>query len=557
MKTILGWIASVLMHLKMMLIQRRQLRELQQVAAMPDEHQAQVLLRILQANQHTGYGKLNGFESIRTIDEYRRRIPIQTYEELRPFIERQIATGETAITSTPALLYAQTSGTTGKPKYVPILQETINSYRAAQGIFSQAMYRDVPDIFSGKILAIVSPAIEGHLDNGIPYGSMSGLVYQNMPALILSRYVLSPLIFELTDYDSKYLLIAAFALAEKRITCIATANPSTFLRIAGVVESRWDNLIECIEKGSLEPLALVCSQSQRQSLSALWKARPRRATQLRALRALRGSPTFADFWPDVRAAVTWTSGNCALLLTPLRKLLLPETAIVEMGYLSSEFRGTITIDCIRNLGLPTLQDHFFEFSEIALYDKGERQTLLLGELEQGKQYYIIVTALHGLYRYFINDIVEVTGRYQKTPTLRFVQKGKGVTNLSGEKVYESQVIEALQRSSKQLGVSTDFFIMLADPDDFSYTLYLECAQLTDPQAFEQSAHQTLCLLNLEYAAKTQSGRVRALRVKRLRTGTAEVCKAFYLNTGQREGQFKVVTLQYRADMKFNLEAHVY
>ena len=49
----------------------------------------------------------------------------------------------------------------------------------------------------------------------------------------------------------------------------------------------------------------------------------------------------------------------------------------------------------------------------------------------------------GLYRYFMNDIVRVTGKFHETPTIQFVQKGKGVTNITGEKLYESQVIQAV------------------------------------------------------------------------------------------------------------------
>ena len=51
----------------------------------------------------------------------------------------------------------------------------------------------------------------------------------------------------------------------------------------------------------------------------------------------------------------------------------------------------------------------------------------------------------------MNDIVRVTGRLHATPLLAFVQKGKGVTSLTGEKLYESQVLEAVRRAAEETG----------------------------------------------------------------------------------------------------------
>ncbi len=80
------------------------------------------------------------------------------------------------------IMYAQTSGTTGEPKYVPILKSTVKNYKYSQNIFAYAQYSTFPDIFFGKILAIVSPDIEGFLETGTPFGSMSGFIYKSMPS---------------------------------------------------------------------------------------------------------------------------------------------------------------------------------------------------------------------------------------------------------------------------------------------------------------------------------------------------------------------------------------
>jgi hypothetical protein len=68
------------------------------------------------------------------------------------------------------------------------------------------------------------------------------------------------------------------------------------------------------------------------------------------------------------------------------------------------------------------------------------------QLAVGRRYFVYVTNASGLYRYEMNDIVEVAGHYGNTPLIRFVQKGKGVVSFTGEKLYEVQVIAAVDKA---------------------------------------------------------------------------------------------------------------
>ena len=137
--------------------------------------------------------------------------------------------------------------------------------------------------------------------------------------------------------------------------------------------------------------------------------------------------------------MTWTGGSCGIALGSLSPLLPADTAIIEWGYSASEFRGTINIDAKHNTCLPTLTNTFFEFMERQKRETGGKDFLGLDELQEGHEYYVFITTIDGLYRYDINDIVRVNGRVFETPALEFVQKGKGVTNITGEKLTEAQV----------------------------------------------------------------------------------------------------------------------
>ena len=501
----------------------------------PQFSQEKLLKRILDKNRDTAFGKKYGFSGLKNYADFRQALPVQHYEDLRGLVEQQEAGQKSCLNAGQPVMYAQTSGTTGKPKYIPILPETIKQYRHSQHCVAYAIHSAMPKTYSGKVLAIVSPAVEGYLPSGTPYGSMSGLICRSMPDFVSVNYVVPANIFELADYELKYRLITLFALAEKNITLIATANPSTVLKIADILNTQWDALIGEIDTGNAYGL----------------RANPQRADVLKNLRIKKRSIIFADIWPNLQTVTTWTGGNCAVLIPGLKRQLSPTTRIVEMGYLSSEFRGSITVDVVRNKGIPTIHENFFEFVERDQWENKTAEFLTISSLQEGKQYYVIVTTQNGLYRYFINDIIEVDGWYNGTPTIRFVQKGKGVVNLTGEKLYESQVIEAVNRIKQKLNVDFSFFMMLGDPDMLHYTLYIAAEPFSGVALLEKYLGDQ----NIEFAAKRKSGRLRQTTVCFVSKATADAYKKHCLEQGQREGQFKFMKLQNSHDCSFDFEPY--
>jgi hypothetical protein len=242
----------------------------------------------------------------------------------------------------------------------------------------------------------------------------------------------------------------------------------------------------------------------------------------------------------------------------LRRELTPRTRIHELGYVSSEFRGTVTLGRRAGTGLPTLDTHFFEFVEREKWDSGEPEFLTLDGLRQGVDYYVIVTTPSGLYRYFINDLVRVTGRLHRAPLMKFAQKGKGVTNITGEKLYEAQVLAAVREVMSGAGNAARFVMALADEGACRYRLYVEPepGDTPDAAAFARAVDAKLCETNIEYHAKRESGRLGALTAAWLSPETGEAYKQSCVAQGQREGQFKTVAIAYAREFRFDLESRV-
>ena len=545
---------NFLIHLRMVLTGRLLWRPFLRQTQDPEAAQRQVLRSILQRHQATAFGREHRFAEIATPEEYAARVPIRTYEDLRPYIERQEEHKSPELVAEQPIMYARTSGTTGQAKYIPILPDTIVRYRRNQRIFSCCHHAAIPGLFSGKTLAFVSPAVEGRLPTGTPYGSMSGLIYQSMPRLLRRKYLVPPAVFECPDHELKYLLIATFALAERTITFIAGANPSTFLKIAGVIRTRSEEIVAAVESGTL-PGRREWDAKLHAAAQAQFHRNPRRAEELRALFRAQREVTFSELWPGLKAVSCWREGSCRVLLPALRRQLNENVAVVELGYLASECRGSIPVDSRRHLEVPTLHENYFEFIAREDWESGRHRVHSLAQLEVGRAYYVIVTTPDGLYRYFMNDVVVVDGCFNRTPTIKFLEKGAGATNITGEKLYESQVCEAVEAVQRARGWSAGFFLLVAEPERQCYRFYLE-----EPDGkldgFAAQLDAELAARNLEYQAKRESGRLRPIELKILRPGAGDAYKAHLVAQGQRESQFKFLRLQSRSKLAFDFETHL-
>ena len=541
------------------LIERRRLTR---IARNPASCQAEVLARILAANCDTRFGRQHGFHAITDVQRFRSQVPVQDYESLRELINTQIATAEATLTVEPPVCFMRTSATTGQAKDVPITATHLKSLRALHRSSIAFQHHLYPQAFNGSIFAIGSPAVEGRLANGKPFGSASGMVLGNTPRFIRNQFVLPHELASVKDARLKYLAMLRLGLADGAVSYLATANPSTVLALLTCFDEHRETLIDDIQRGEFswyDQLPSAVANAMRKRLHA----DPERADKLREYASTPRPGRIARIWPHLKLVVVWTGGGAGVALQALRRELASDTAVHELGYLSSEFMGTVTISRDTGAGVPTLSTHFFEFVECERYDRGQPEYLGLDALSHGHDYYILVTTPSGLYRYFINDVVRVDGFFERTPLLRFMHKGKGVTNITGEKLSESQLLEATHEALAAHALAPRFLIGIADANACRYCLYLELEHdqgMRDTQhyasAIAYAVDEGLSRLNVEYRAKRESMRLNPLCVKWLRAGTETALRSAMMERGQREGQFKIVTLADADSFFFDLDAWV-
>ncbi|MBN2453869.1 MAG: GH3 auxin-responsive promoter family protein, partial [Candidatus Omnitrophica bacterium] len=517
--------------------------------------QKAVLLEYLRRNKYTEYGRKYNFSSIRTIEGFRDAVPLNSYETLRPYVER-IAGGEKNIlTGDEVVFFGATSGTTNKPKLIPTTRYSESKKDELMDLWSYYISRDHPDVLNGKILAIVSPVIEGATPSGIPFGAESGYSYRTLPWLIRSLYSLPYKVFEIEDYEARHYAILRISMGQD-ITTIATLNPNTIVLLCHKVERWQDRIIDDIERGTISA-DMNISPAIRSVITRALKPDPRRAAELKAILKGNGKLLPKHFWPNMKLIECWQGGMMKLYLNELQDYFGPVHRR-DIGCVSTESRNSIPISDDTPGGVLAIRTNFYEFILKEDINKPDPKALLCNELEKGREYFIIVTTAGGLYRYNIDDIIKVTGFFNKTPVIEFVQKGLGASSLAGEKLYESHVNEAVSRVIEKEKILLEFFCAVARPiDGPRYSLLVE---FSNDNPSDAEAARLLGLLekelrvqDREYDFVRNSQLLNDPVMKILRKGSFEKYRSRRIADGAQEGQFKAPQLTVDPDFENNFE----
>ena len=495
--------------------------------------QNELILRILRENAQSKYGKKYGFEEILSVQEFRRKVPICDYNELEPYIKRQ-QQNQCELTVGAPLFYARTSGTTGRYKDIPLTKSGLNQIRRFQQHLAYSLWHKT-DFFKGTVLGFFSPGVEGTLPNGIPFGSASGANYDSLSFIFETKFVIPKEAFTLNDVEAKYEVYALSALVFGSTTGVFSVNPSSLLKVCIMIEKRSEEL-----------LTALIDDDQSKILSGSALILPKLRAQLKPNRrkvlshVLRCKKTISPkiLWPELSTLVTWTGGSCGIALEKLKNYLPSGVKVVEIGYASSEFCGSVNVDADRNICLPMFTDNYYEFASLQDWGSKNPVFLSLTELEPGQDYYIFVTTASGLYRYNINDVVTATEGIGNCPGLRFLRKGKGVTNITGEKISEDQVISAVSKGLKLENCISDTYLMLADEELNKYFLFVELGDEKSLGNLAEMIETELRRSNCEYDDKRASGRLQALEVRRFQNGAGQAIKNRFLTQGVRETQYK-------------------
>jgi hypothetical protein len=516
--------------------------------------QEKLLKKFIDTSRDTVIGKEMGFGSIKSFEDYKKAVPIMNYEDHRPYIDRMMKGETDVLFPGKPIIYNTTSGTTSKPKMIPISEEYFE--RGTQDVNKLWLYsalKDNPNIYNGRSLSYVAPAVEGQVEDGTPYGSVSGLGFSNIPNILKATYSGPYHIVCIKNYDLKFYAIMRYALAES-ITIIICLNPSTYLRMQKCVMDEIEDMIRDIHDGTLrKDVADALPPSHKAECLAWLTPDPERARELESLYIMHGENLrFKHYWPDIWLINVWKQGNFRLMLPKLDGYFPEKTVYRAFGYQASEGRMGVTLG--NDWAYSALGTHAFFFEFIREQDRHQEHpdTLMAYQLEEGKRYYLLQTNGSGLYRYDMNDIIEVVEHYNEVPCIKFIQKGEGITSLTGEKLSEIQVIDAVKAVTEEQGMEIEFYVLYCDFKDYKYKFFVEFAGKTEQKKLENfilSLDNKLKEYNEEWETKRGTGRLDMPEIFILQKDSQTRLKENLVKKGlAREAQFKDLYLTKKMDV---------
>ena len=250
-------------------------------AAAARKAQHETLLAKIRRNQDSAMGRDLGFREIHSVEDFRNRIPVADYEPYRPYIERAMK-GEVSALFAPGtkiLMFATTSGTTNKPKLLPVTQEFYDAYRTGWQLWGTGVYRDYKSLLSQTTLQLSSDWKVSRAPSGVPIGNISGLAAETRPFYTKPMFTLPLAVIRIRSHEAKHYTALRIAMASTRVGMLITANPSTLIEFARRGNAERDQLIRDIHDGTLSTHVDVPAEI-RDSLKRYFRPNRRRAQQL-------------------------------------------------------------------------------------------------------------------------------------------------------------------------------------------------------------------------------------------------------------------------------------
>jgi hypothetical protein len=511
---------------------RRRLAQFEAATHDPRQVQEALLRGILAHQAATAFGRDHRFDAIRTLEDFRRQLPVAGYEYFEPYIAR-LRRGETnALLSDPHIhMFALTSGTTAVRKFIPVTQQYLDDYRRGWNIWGLKVFRDHPGVRMQPILQMSGDPDEFRTESGVPCGAVTGLTAQMQKRIIRWLYSVPACVARIKEPRSKYYVTLLLSLPRK-IGMIIAANPSTLINLARTGDQEKESLLRDLYDGTLSS-RLDLPADIRAELTRRLRRHPERVRQLEDIVKRTGTLYPKDYWPCDCILGNWMGGSVGSYLRHYPRYF-GTTPVRDVGLIASEGRMTIPLTDGTPAGVLDVTTHYFEFIPEAEGDSPNPTVLGAHELKEGAAYFILLTTAFGLYRYHIHDLVRVVGFHNNTPLIEFLSKGAHFANLTGEKLSEYHVTQAMREVLRELDLTlTAYSLAPCWPSDEAangvsaefeqpyYGLFIEQGDLPDAslgQRLVERLEARLRQVNSEYDSKRQSERLGPVRLELVRTG---------------------------------------
>ncbi|MBF6627926.1 MAG: GH3 auxin-responsive promoter family protein [Proteiniphilum sp.] len=423
----------------------------------PHGTQQKTLDYLLQHGRNTLYGKEKHFTSINDENSFRVRVPMQSYEDLRPYLDK-IITGkkDNVLWDTPVKWFAMSSGTTeDKSKYIPVTRESLvnGNYRAGYHMLGMyAIHHPDTSFVLGKTLVLGGSQQINHIGGGIYTGDISAILMKNLPAPAKRRRTPESIAL-LPDWEEKLEKLADYAIKTDIRSFVGV--PSWMLVLLKMI---------VVNRG--------------QSIS--------------------------EIWPDLEV---FFHGGVSFLpfQEQYEKLIHSDRMRYWETYNASEgFFGVQYTPDSKDMLLMLDNEVYYEFIPSGEWDKEHPETVPLSGVETGRQYAMVISTSGGLWRYKIGDTIE----FSSTDPYLFKVTGrtKQFINAFGEELIVDNADRAIDAASRATGAKiieyTAAPVYFDDDNNGAHEWLIEFeTKPSDLNLFIQTLDESLKKINSDYEAK--------------------------------------------------------
>lgn len=429
----------------------------------PMKAQKKLLNKIIRKNKNCELGKKLDFANIHSLEDFRSKVPLSTYEDYDALVDRMIHNREKNIMYTGAnIRYCSSSGSVGKPKILPksvfdLWNMQCCGFSCTVAVTSRHvkkhMGKKLPSIMGPLVIILTGHKLEdGKMCNG------AGQVPLTYLKPFSNFFVTSPVSLLYPEHeellDTSYLQLR-FALQEEKVSYIGSIVITLVTTMFDYLEENWEQLCDDIEHGTIGENIKITPELRAEYEKKL-KPNPKRAEFLRQeFRKGFDTPIAPRIWPRLTFAYGMIGSNLKVYVEKLRRSIGDNIPIHNMGYAAAEgfFAMPTELDTHDSALIP--YSIFFEFipvnDDVDEDETEEPKTLLLDEVEVGKKYELVVTNSSGLYRYRMEDIVQVTRMHNDTPVIEFLYRKNLSMNVANEKTTTAMVDYAAKKMFERTG----------------------------------------------------------------------------------------------------------
>ncbi len=423
----------------------------------PEDSQREILQDLISSAQYTEFGKLHNFSTIFSLQQFKERVPLHEYDDLKPYIQRMLDGEENLLWNTPASWFAKSSGTTSdKSKFIPVTDESLQDghYKAAKDVLTLYYnFNPESDLLTGKGLVIGGSHTINQVNEDVQYGDLSAVLLQNAP--FWGGWLRTPelSIALMDEWETKIEKLAETTIKEN-VTSISGVPTWTLVLFKRILE-------------------------------------------------MTGKKTMAEVWPGLElymhGGVSFTPYReqfHRLIGKPINYL---ETYNASEGFIAAQERPG-------DEGMLLFVDHgiFMEFLPVEEYGKENPRTLQLSEVEEGKNYGLIISTNGGLWRYVLGDTIQ----FISLNPFRIIVSGrlKSYINAFGEELIIDNSDKAIAIASRNTGAIVNDYtaapVYFSDERNGAHEWLIEFSKAPeDFSLFVEELDKALKEQNSDYEAK--------------------------------------------------------